>query len=288
MSEGRRARPHYEGDPTVLRVMLRPRWILGLLLALVVAGVFAWLGRWQLEHSVQLEHEDSALSETVRPIADVATPGSPVTDAAAGMVVEARGDFVDGDFLVVDQRRNGDELGAWVTGHFAVEGGGGLAVAIGWAPTAAEAERAAEAFAEGLDPMPGELVIEGRFMPSDPTLVPKPDEDPMQLTTMAPAQLINLWAPFEGPSYAGFLVLHSGDAFDGIGLAAIESVPPLPAETINWLNLFYAAEWIVFAGFAVFFWFRLVRDDWEKTHELALLVSAEQDPAAQNQGADEQ
>lgn len=268
--------------------MLRPRWILGLLLALVVAGVFAWLGRWQLEHSVQLEHEDSALSETVRPIADVATPGSPVTDAAAGMVVEARGDFVDGDFLVVDQRRNGDELGAWVTGHFAVEGGGGLAVAIGWAPTAAEAERAAEAFAEGLDPMPGELVIEGRFMPSDPTLVPKPDEDPMQLTTMAPAQLINLWAPFEGPSYAGFLVLHSGDAFDGIGLAAIESVPPLPAETINWLNLFYAAEWIVFAGFAVFFWFRLVRDDWEKTHELALLVSAEQDPAAQNQGADEQ
>jgi hypothetical protein len=30
--------------------------------------------------------------------------------------------------------------------------------------------------------------------------------------------------------------------------------------------VFYAAEWVIFAGFAVFLWWRLVRDEWEKEH----------------------
>jgi hypothetical protein len=32
-------------------------------------------------------------------------------------------------------------------------------------------------------------------------------------------------------------------------------------ETINWLSAFYFLEWLVFAGFAVFLWWRLVRDE---------------------------
>ena len=42
---------------------------------------------------------------------------------------------------------------------------------------------------------------------------------------------------------------------------------------MNWLNVFYAGEWVVFAGFAVYFWFRLTRDAWEKEHELAALTA---------------
>jgi len=33
---------------------------------------------------------------------------------------------------------------------------------------------------------------------------------------------------------------------------------------VNWLNLFYAAEWVVFAGFALFIWWRLVKDDYRR------------------------
>jgi hypothetical protein len=29
---------------------------------------------------------------------------------------------------------------------------------------------------------------------------------------------------------------------------------------VNWLTLFYALEWALFAGFAVFLWWRLVED----------------------------
>lgn len=85
---------------------------------------------------------------------------------------------------------------------------------------------------------------------------------------MSAAQLVNLWAPFAGEAYPGYLVMHPAPPLDeaalaALGLEAVDSVPPLPVETISWLNLFYAVEWVVFAGFAVYLWYRLARDDWE-------------------------
>jgi hypothetical protein len=50
------------------------------------------------------------------------------------------------------------------------------------------------------------------------------------------------------------------------GLQQIPSPPPDREVSLNLLNLFYAAEWVLFAGFAVFLWWRLVRDEWEKEH----------------------
>jgi hypothetical protein len=32
-------------------------------------------------------------------------------------------------------------------------------------------------------------------------------------------------------------------------------------ERINWLSAFYFLEWLLFAGFAIFLWWRLVRDE---------------------------
>jgi hypothetical protein len=35
-----------------------------------------------------------------------------------------------------------------------------------------------------------------------------------------------------------------------------------PGETtFNWLTAFYAAEWALFAGFAIYLWARLVKDE---------------------------
>jgi hypothetical protein len=45
-----------------------------------------------------------------------------------------------------------------------------------------------------------------------------------------------------------------------------ESLKPIQftyreAEKINWLSAFYFLEWMLFAGFAVFLWWRLVKDE---------------------------
>ncbi|MBO1902195.1 hypothetical protein J4H92_09575 [Leucobacter weissii] len=278
-------RPQYEGEPSLARVMRKPKWIAALALALVVAGVFAWLGQWQLSHAITLEAEGDAHSETPRPIDEVLEPGTSVDDTAAGMVVALSADPVLGDLRVVEERVNRSAEGAWVTGHVVVEGAEGhLPVAIGWAPTAAAAQQSLEALESelGASGSRGAIELEGRYMPPDAAAIPEAADDPLRITTMVPAQLVNLWEPFDGLAYSGFLVLHPGgsgdplsaDALAAVGLQPIESVPPLPRETINWLNLFYAAEWVVFAGFAVFFWTRLVRDDWERIHELRLQTEA--------------
>ena len=42
------------------------------------------------------------------------------------------------------------------------------------------------------------------------------------------------------------------------------SVRSLRKRQINWLNVFYGIEWVVFAGFAFFLWYRMVRDDYQR------------------------
>lgn len=272
----KRTRPHYDGDPTLAKVMRQPKWIGALLLAMLVAAVFAWLGQWQLGHAVTLDSEQSVDVETVRPLYEATAPGSSVTDQVAGTVLEASGAFVAGDFSVVEQRSNGGQEGAWVVGHLATVGPptGHLAVAIGWAPDVETAEAAIDQIEQ--EWAGAEVTVEGRYMPSDAPVRPASGDDPERLLSMAPAQLVNLWQPFEGLAFPGFLVLHPGEWLDGqelaaIGLDPVDSVAPLPVEKVNWLNLFYAVEWVVFAGFAVFFWYRLARDDWERIHEMKLL-----------------
>jgi hypothetical protein len=112
-------------------------------------------------------------------------------------------------------------------------------------------------------------------MPPEGPVIPKAGEDPQVMHAMVPAQLVNSWQPVESPVHSGYLVVHptggGAEMLAGAGLDAIDSVPPEPAESVSWLNVFYAIEWIVFAGFAIFLWYRLARDAWEKEHELQKL-----------------
>lgn len=269
--------------------MRRPQWILALILALIVAAAFAWLGRWQMDHAFRDNAGQEYTSEVPRELSSLTGPWRPVAEDVGGLVVSLEGSLVPGDFLVVEGRTNQGESGAWVVGHLAVvgpasaadAGTANLAVALGWAPTAEAAEEAAERLnGASADPRPATELF-GRYMPPDGIELPKPDQAATTLLSMAPAQLANQWHAVDGPVYAGYLVLHPAESaqlfgpadLDTVWLAAIDSVPPLPPESVSWLNLFYAIEWVVFAGFAVFLWYRLTRDAWEKEHEIKRLTA---------------
>lgn len=294
-------RPNRYEEPTLGQVMRRPQWILALLLAIAIAGAFAWLGRWQMDQAFRDDSGHEYTSEEVRPLGSLTGAWQPVSEDVGGMMVSLEGALVPGDFLVVERRTNQGEMGAWVVGHLAVTGDGAasgnagdgpasLAVALGWAPSATAAATAAQrleaAFAEPRPAAP----LEGRYMPPDGIETPKPDQRADAILSMAPAQLANLWQRVDGPVYAGYLVLHTETSagvlgaadLDAAGLDPVDSVPPIPPETVNWLNLFYAIEWIVFAGFAGFLWYRLTRDAWEKEHEIKRL---EADAAARSAAA---
>lgn len=267
-------RTRYEGSPTLARVMVRPQWILALILSLAVAGGFALLAQWQMGSAVKLQ-ETELDSETTYPIHELTATGTPVTDTTGGRMVSADLSLVPGDSFVVGNRVNQGETGYWVVSHFSnEEADEHLTVAIGWAPTLDAAEVAlAQADTDASLTTVHEVI--GRYLPSEGTSVPSPGETFDSLST---GQSINLWDSWEGTAFAGYLVAeNSVDNLD-----TIDSYEPLPEEKVNWLNLFYAIEWVVFAGFAVFFWYRLARDAWEKEHELKeLLAGSSDDPGVQ-------
>lgn len=240
-------------------VARRPKWIALLVLALLLAGGFAALGQWQLARSIDAGAVVERESETVLPLTEVAEPQRPLTQRADGQLVEVAGRLIAADSSVLSERVNDGETGFWVVGHLLTDEGASLAVALGWAPTE-EAARAALSSMSG-----GPATITGRYLPGEAPQ--ESDFEEGERSTMAPAAFINEWSAFEGDVYGGYVVSLD----DAAGLERIDSPTPTETVQVNWLNIFYAAEWVVFAGFAVFMWYRLVKDTWEREAEEAAL-----------------
>lgn len=234
----------------------RPKWIGALILSLAVAGAFAALGQWQLERSIE-SGADTEVTETVVPLESVAEPQQPVLEEGYRLV-STEVDFVPGDFVVLSDRNDVQGIGYWVVGHAVVPDGASLAVALGWASSADAAASAIEALERDA---PTHLT--GRYLPSEaPT---ESDFEAGQHSALAVSELINGWSQEPDGVYGGYLVADEAVA----GLQTIDAPPPSSEVSLNLLNIFYAVEWVVFAGFAVFLWYRLVRD----------VVEAEEDAA---------
>lgn len=252
--------------PTLREVMLRPRWIAMLLLCLVVAGVFAWLGQWQLGRAIDTDPPPPGATEVVRPLAEVAAPGEYLPEPLVGQRVEASGTWIPGDFNVVSSRFNDGVEGYWVTGQLRLsetDEPTSVAVAIGWAPTA-DAARAAVDELEGDGADGSTVVITGRLISDEGPALPPRGADPLTLTRMSPAMLVTRWHDVDGLDvYRPYLASEAAPS----SLVDISSPAPAEGSNVNWLNIFYALEWAVFAGFAFYLWYRLARDAWEKELE---------------------
>ena len=238
-----------------------------LLLALLVSGVFAWLGQWQLERAVVSSETVDKPTESMAPLSDVATPGEPLRDSVVGQLVEVDGSWVAGDFLVITERVNLGDTGYWVAGHLSTgtaPSDPAVAVALGWAAERETADQMAAAL--NADTEASVVTVDGRLNASQGPEVPDDGANPFDLSTMSVAALINIWPGMEErPVYNGYIV--AADAPDG--LVTIDAPAVEEETTVNWLNIFYAVEWVVFAAFAIFLWYRLVKDSWEREQEEA-------------------
>ncbi|TFC87927.1 SURF1 family protein [Cryobacterium sinapicolor] len=259
----------------MIKTMLRPRWLLALLLALAIAAAFALLGRWQLERAIASGEVVERSTETVLPLSDAVSPDGPPREAATGQLVTVDGSFVPGDDVLISERLNGGERGFWMVSRFETVATASvpvstIAVARGWSATEAEVQAAIDELAAQAAGQ--QQTVTGRFVPSEAPAVPDSELDPRTQATVSTAALINQWTDFTDQSvYAGYIV----DTDAVAGLTVIDSPVPGNDASVNWLNIFYALEWAVFAGFAVFLWYRLVRDDWERHQEQAAIDAAE-------------
>jgi hypothetical protein len=245
-------------------VATRPKWIFGLFFALAMAAVFALLGQWQLERSfTEVESEDQSQLPLV--LIDSEKPGAPLTATAANKRVKANIILDTQNVFIVANRlqRTNDEVvqGYWVIANSGVllqdgDSTASLSVGIGFAESLSLAETAR---AELMESIQAQAFLEqtGRYLQTEgPVALTDPDK-PYLLESFSLAQLVNLYKGDGAQSLAGFMVL---DSEPGFGLEVIVIAPPESGTQVNWLTLFYALEWALFAGFAVFLWWRLVED----------------------------
>jgi cytochrome oxidase assembly protein ShyY1 len=274
----------------VLKTALKPRWIAALLLALVISSVFVLLSQWQFSRSTQTAEQPTVTTEEVKPLISIFKPGETMFASSADHVVSMTGRFEPGKQAIIRDRLQNGEKGYWVVDAFVVDGapvlqGAGatpytvIPVARGWIADPAQARPAPS----------GPLTLTGRLIPAEAPVVAK-NLPEGQLAVLSTAELINIW---QVSSYQGFVVSFSeiGPAGD-VGAHAVPgdlkgiSVDAQPPnQNFNWLNLFYAVEWIVFAGFSVFLWWRLVADDFRRENEPEFEDDFDDDPQPAGEAA---
>jgi len=133
----------------MFRVLAQPRWLVGLLLALVGIGGFVSLGLWQLDRHDQQQIRNSRLSAAE---AFIGLPSEP----EAYQPVEVSGTWLEESTVEVVPRYRDGVLGATVVSVLLTEAGRHVAVERGWTESV------------GLLPAPSReyVVVEGRLIES--------------------------------------------------------------------------------------------------------------------------
>lgn len=228
------------------------------MLALVLAAVFAGLGKWQLERSIANGRPLPATTETRKALDDVTKPMQPAAERLAGQKVTVSGTFVAQDTTVLTGRSGGGRY--QTVGHLVdTRTGASLPVVIGWSDRRSDAVAGGDRLADG-----SRVTVQGRYYPAE-----SPDQDAYdkgEYSAVAPARFVNTWKTFDDRMYLGYVVAD-GSTAKAADLGAIADRAPTREVQFDWLNLFYAIEWVVFAGFAVFLWYRFVKDAWEREQE---------------------
>ncbi|MET4589041.1 SURF1 family protein [Arthrobacter sp. 754] len=265
------------------KTALKPRWIAGLVFAILISGVFVLLSQWQFGRSTQPELPANPATEQAKALTDTLQPGAFFPGSVADQMVTAEGSYDPARQVLVPDRLKNGKSGYWVVSAFAVTGAPALSgvaataqtwipVARGWVADPADAGA----------PPSGAVKLTGRLLPSESPL-PGTSPEPGLATAVSVAELINYW---DVSSYPGF-VAATAELVDGsdVSAAAVPGVllplevgPQPPAQQVNWLNLFYSLEWVVFAGFALFIWWRLVKDDYRRDLEEELDDEARHQP----------
>lgn len=242
----------------VLRTALQPRWLALLVVVLLAATGMAWLGQWQLERARLHGKEPAEKAEqrqvtaTPRPIEQVVRPRQTFPKDAVDTRVTATGRWDGARRLLVADRDQGGKPGFWVLVPLKLADGSAVPVVRGWVADAGDPA------ASG--PRDQTVTVVGLLQPTEPPTERRPGQaaglPPGQIDRVAAPTLVDAW-PY--PLITGFVVQQT----ETPPVAPVPRVvpPPTPDEGLDLRNLSYALQWWLFAGFGLWGWWRLVRDD---------------------------
>ncbi len=235
----------------MLRTALKPRW-LGLLAVVVAVMVaFTLLGLWQLNvarDKGRAEALKRAPSLPVTSISNVLKPHSGFPNDATGRRVTATGTYAGASQFLVTGRRLHGKSGYWVLTPLRVAETGAVLPVVRGFVTSPSAPA----------PPTGSVTVTGSLAPGEgPAQVPPTESG--QIGSVDLSVLVN---QLPGEIYNAFVFALAESPLPASAMAGIERVPPPQiSHGLAWRNAAYAFQWWIFALFAAYMWFRMVRDD---------------------------
>ncbi len=244
-------------EPTFFKVATRPKWVGALLLALAVGAIFASLAQWQADRTYRYVPK-APTNQTVVPLTDLAKSSADFEAGQVDRLISAPVTPIPGLAYVVSNRiqldgQGGSKNGYWLVRPATTDEGKVITLALGWFESRAEAKARADRYKTLAEDMM--LVsVTGIY---EPTEDPRP-ADGNVFESLSIAQIINQpGMPEDVDAYAGFVIVQK-PLSEGQKIVIGNN----PGSTVfNWLTAFYAVEWTLFAGFAIFLWGRLVKDE---------------------------
>lgn len=236
----------------MIRTALRPGWLALLALLVVVVVSFYQLGMWQLGVSSNKAARELAATQAARPTEPLSTvtgPHEPFPAYGAGMPVSVEGEYdASLQFLVPDRLLEGAQ-GYWVVTPLRTDDSGEsalLPVVRGFVTDPEDADRP--------DAVAG-LRLTGTLAPSESDITTG-SLPAGHRGAIDSADLVNLW---DEPIYNGFLFLVD-EAPPVTSTDVMRVPPPVFGESgIDPRNVGYALQWFVFALFAVYMYYRFLR-----------------------------
>lgn len=235
------------------RTALRPRWLALLALVLVLASGMAWLGTWQLERAREQggSAQRTRLERAPVELTVLFGPRQPFPADGLDRPIRVQGSWEpDRQLLLPDRQREG-ESGYWILTPLRLDDGSVVGVVRGFAADESTARDSASA----LPVVPVEIT--GILRPGEPS-DPRPPGEPSplpsgQLARIDPVELIEVW---DGPLFTGYVIASPAVGRDLLPVPLVSDRSNLALQ-----NLSYAVQWWLFAGFGLWLWWRLVRDD---------------------------
>ena len=225
-------------------------------------ATFCVLGLWQLNVARDNARAEQVRSAPVRAVVDVAavlSPYGPFPVDGTGRRITATGRYDASGQVLVTPRRLRGQPGYWVVTPLVVQSSGArIAVVRGFVT---DPRQAAVPDARAV------VTVSGTLAPGESPTGDSSRADPAlpagQIGVLDLSLLVNRWP---GTLYNAF-VFASAEQPDVTSVAspAVQRVPTpaLVGGGLSWRNAAYALQWWVFALFAGYMWWRMVRDDYE-------------------------
>ena len=255
MTEGSRASS--SGRPLLQPAMLAVHGVA--LIAVVVCLIGAY---WQLD--VYRAEQDAGRAERsaapARPLTDVLGPDEGLTNEMVGARVTADGQYAPaGQQILVSGRSDAGRDGYWVVSPLILETGSAILVVRGWTDR------------EQLPPVPSAPVtVTGSLEPGEQ---PGADADLGPDRVVDSIRIPSLVGQLPYDLYSAMLIRTEQDPAPADGLVPVDPSAPDAPWTEGLRNLVYALQWMVFAAFAVFMWWRICADQRDRHREPAQNVT---------------